>query len=98
MIPSLIFQLYSMKDVTHDFINSLYSTHGDGHRRPTCELLCGLLMEMLEQVGEVYITLDALDKCRTKKGPPTEGVLSWLEELLISDHQNVHLLVTSRPE
>ena len=53
---------------------------------------------MLEQAGEVWIALDALDECRTRTGLPTEGVLSWIRNILNSEHRNVHLLVTGRPE
>jgi mRNA degradation ribonuclease J1/J2 len=52
---------------------------------------------MIEQVKEVWIVLDALDECRTRKGSPTEGLLSWIRDLS-SKQRNVHLLVTSRPE
>jgi hypothetical protein len=53
---------------------------------------------MIEQVKEVWVVLDALDECRTRKGPPTEGLLLWIRDLLNSEQRNVHLLVTSRPE
>ena len=53
---------------------------------------------MIEQVKEAWIILDALDECRTRKGPSTEGLLSWIDDLLNSEQRNVHLLVTSRPE
>jgi hypothetical protein len=53
---------------------------------------------MIEQVKEVWIVLDALDECRTRVGSPTEGLLSWMKDLLKSEQRNVHLLVTSRPE
>lgn len=53
---------------------------------------------MIEQVKEVWIVLDALDECRTMMGSPTEGLLSWMRDLLKSEQGNVHLLVTSRPE
>jgi hypothetical protein len=53
---------------------------------------------MIEQVEEVWVVLDALDECRTRKGPPTDGLLSWMRDLLNSEERNVHLLVTSRPE
>lgn len=38
-----------------------------------------------------------MHECRTKKGPSTEGLLSWIREVLNRGHTNVHLLVTSRP-
>lgn len=56
---------------------------------------------MVQQVGEVWIVLDALDECQTRKEYSTEGLLYWLERLRGSrrdDTLNVHLLVTSRPE
>ena len=53
---------------------------------------------MIEQVKEVWLVLDALDECRIRKGLWTEGLLSWIREILNSEQRNVHLLVTSRPE
>ncbi len=53
---------------------------------------------MIDQVKEVWIVLDALDECCTRNGEPTEGLLSWIRDLLSSEQRNVHLLATSRPE
>jgi len=53
---------------------------------------------MIEQVKEVWLVLDALDECHTRKGPSTEGLLSWIKDILDSEQRNVHLLITSRPE
>lgn len=53
---------------------------------------------MIEYSKEVWIVLDALDECRTRRGPPTEGLLSWIRDLLNSKERNIHLLVTSRLE
>lgn len=53
---------------------------------------------MIQQVDEVWIILDALDECRTRRGNATEGLLSWIRDLLSSEHGNIHLIVTSRPE
>lgn len=53
---------------------------------------------MIEQVKEVWLVVDALDECRTRRGPWTEGLLSWIREVLNSEQRNVHLLITSRPE
>ncbi|OCK92748.1 uncharacterized protein K441DRAFT_678587 [Cenococcum geophilum 1.58] len=51
-----------------------------------------------KQAKGVWIVLDALDECRTRKGLPAEGLLLWTKELLNSEQRNVHLLVTSRQE
>ncbi|OAL49338.1 hypothetical protein IQ07DRAFT_51103 [Pyrenochaeta sp. DS3sAY3a] len=69
-----------------------------GRQQPTSESLCKVLLQQIEQVKEVWIILDALDECRTRKGPPIEGLLSWIREVLYSEQRNVHLLVTSRLE
>jgi hypothetical protein len=53
---------------------------------------------MVNQTEEIYIVLDALDECRTRKGPLSEGLLAWIQSLSDLEQQNVHLLVTSRPE
>jgi hypothetical protein len=57
-----------------------------------------VLLYTIEQIKEVWIILDALDECRTRKGSPTEGLLSWIKDLLSLEQRNVHLLTTSRLE
>jgi len=98
MLRSLISQLYYKHAETSKQLDALYSSYEDGRRQPTIESLCKVLLHMIEQVEEVWLVLDALDECCTRKGPPTEGVLSWIREVLNSEQGNVHLLVTSRPE
>lgn len=98
MIRSLISQLYYKFEDTWKQFDSLFSSYEDGHRQPTCESLCKTFLHMIEQVKEVWIVLDALDECRTRKGPPTEELLSWIRYLLSSEQRNIHLLITSRPE
>jgi hypothetical protein len=53
---------------------------------------------MIEQAGEIWIVLDALDECRTRAGSETQGLLKWIAAFFNSNKRNVHLLVTSRPE
>lgn len=98
MVRSLMNQLSPKNRDTSKELASLFSSCEDGRRQPTTELLCKTFLHMIEQVKEVWIVLDALDECSTRKGPPTEGLLSWIRDLLASEQRNVHLLVTSRPE
>lgn len=98
MVRSLISQLSYKSEDTWKQLDSLFSSCEDGRRQPTCESLYKVLLHMIEQVKEVWLVLDALDECRTKKGPSTEGLLSWIREVLNSEQRNVHLLMTSRPE
>jgi hypothetical protein len=98
MVRSLIHQLCDKCGDTWEQLDSLFSSCESGRRQPSCESLCKTLLQMIEQIKEVWIVLDALDECYTRKGPPTEGLLSWLRDLLSSQQRNVHLLVTSRSE
>jgi hypothetical protein len=98
MIRSLISQLYHKYPETTQELDTLFSSCENGRQQPTSALLYKVLLHMIEQVNEVWLVLDALDECRTRKGPSTEGLLSWIREVLDSSQRNVHLLVTSRPE
>ena len=98
MVRSLISQLYSKGGDTLKELDSLYSSCEDGRRQPPCESLYKTFLRMIEQIKDVWIVLDALDECRTRQGPSTEGLLLWIRDLLSSEQRNVHLLVTSRPE
>ena len=98
MVRSLISQLYYKYLGASQELDSLFSSCEDGRRQPTSGLLCKVLLHMIEQVKEVWLVLDALDECSTRRGPSTEGLLSWIREILNSEQRNVHLLVTSRPE
>jgi ankyrin repeat protein len=96
MVRSLVIQLQCGLEGNWSQLDHLYSSRW--HQQPTRELLCKTLSKMIGQVKEVWIILDALDECRTRIGSPTEGLLSWIRDLLESEQRNVHLLVTSRPE
>ena len=98
MVRSFISQLYHKCGDTSRELNSLFSSCEDGSRQPTRESLSKALLDMIVHAKEVWIVLDALDECCTRKGPPTEGLLSWMKDLLNSDQTNVHLLATSRRE
>jgi hypothetical protein len=98
VLRSLISQLYHKCKDTQKLLDSLFSSCDNGRRQPTCELLCKVFLQMISQVKEIYIVLDALDECRTRKGPLLEGLLAWIQSLLDLEQRNLHLLVTSRPE
>jgi len=98
MLSSLISQFCYKRVETSQQLDSLFSSCEDGRRQPTSESLCKTLLDMIGQVKEVWLVLDALDECSTRKGKSTEGLLSWIREVLHSEQRNVHLLMTSRPE
>lgn len=98
MVRSLSSQLYRKGGIVQGCLNSLYTACDNGHQHPTAEKLDEAFKAMAQQAGEVWIVLDALDECRTRKGLPAVGLLSWLKTLLDLQRMNVHLLVTSRLE
>jgi hypothetical protein len=98
VIRALISQLYHKRKDTQKLLDSLFSSYDNGRSQPTCESLCKVFLQMVNQAQEIYIVLDALDECRTRKGPLSEGLLAWIQSLLDLEQRSVHLLVTSRPE
>jgi Cdc6-like AAA superfamily ATPase len=98
MVRSLISQLYCQSENTPKQLDSLFSSCRDGRCQPTHESLGQVLLQMITLSEGVYIVLDALDECSTRTGSRTEGLLSWIRDLLDSGKKNVHILVTSRPE
>ncbi|KAJ4286967.1 hypothetical protein N0V90_012847 [Kalmusia sp. IMI 367209] len=98
MVRSLISQLYYKCTDAQEQLEPLFSSCQNGRSQPSCETLCKALSKMIEHAKEVWIVLDALDECQTRVGPSREELLEWIGEILSSEHMNVHLVVTSRPE
>jgi hypothetical protein len=98
VLRSLISQLYHKRKDTQKLLDSLFSSCDDGRRQPSCESLCKVFLQMVTQTEEIYLVLDALDECGTRKGLLSEGLLAWIQSLLDLQQRNIHLLVTSRPE
>jgi hypothetical protein len=57
---------------------------------------------MIDLPGQapIYLLVDALDKCPNTTGTPSarEKVLNFVRDLLQSDHSNLFVCITSRPE
>lgn len=98
MIPSLISQLYSEYEDSRKQLDLLFSSYKNEHKKPTYNSLCKVFLQMIGQVKEVYIVLDALNECTSRKEGLTEGLLLWIRELLKLEQNNIHLLIISRPE
>lgn len=98
MIHSLISQLYHECTDTRNIVDSLYSSSKNGLDQPSCGSLLQLFSEMIASQESICIVLDALDECSTRAGSHSEGLLSWMEDLMGDKQRGIHLLVTSRPE
>lgn len=98
MLRSLISQLYQKCSNTKETLDSLISSCEEGHHGLSCTALCEVFLQMLKKTKEVWMVLDALDECHTRKGDAQQGLLSWIQNLLQAEDINVHILVTSRLE
>lgn len=102
LLSSLLIQLCLESDKFSEMISSLYSTHGNGSRQPSEDVLLKSLKEMLKLPGqgELYIVVDALDECPSNFGFPTprEQVLKVVQELIELRLPHVKFCITSRPE
>ena len=103
LITSLLSQLSTFSDTSSDVIFQLYSTHGNGTRRPTDDDLTKCLKQMLLVLAEhpIYIIIDALDECPDDSGwpkTPREEVLDVVRGLVDLHLPNLRICVTSRPE
>lgn len=98
MIRSLINQLYCKREDVQKELALLFSACDNGRQQPTTDTLWMTFLQVIRQVGEVWIILDALDECHEREWKRTEGMFSWMKDLLGFDEGNVHLLMTSRLE
>ncbi|KAI8242562.1 Serine/threonine-protein phosphatase 6 regulatory ankyrin repeat subunit B [Colletotrichum sp. SAR 10_96] len=94
MLRSLIFQMYSFGGPYEAELNKLHKSNRDGSEQPSTQSLSNCLKDNLRKAPSVYLVIDALDECTTKR-----ELLDWMTALIHSpDLSNVKLIVTSRPE
>ena len=102
LLASLLFQLCHDSDSCWDVLNQLYKTCNDGSQRPSDVSLAKCLKRMVELPGQlpIFIIMDALDECPNTTGfpSPRDEVLSFVEDLVGSNHSNLFICITSRPE
>ncbi|KAN0130591.1 hypothetical protein V8E53_011677 [Lactarius tabidus] len=102
LFTSLLIQLSAFSDACCDILHRAYSSHGNGTRQPTDDILKNCLKDMLTVLAErpMYIVMDALDECPDDSGIPTARgeVLIVLKDLVGLHLPNLRICVTSRPE
>ena len=102
LLASLFFQLCDAYDSFQDVLHELYNTCHDGFEQPSDVALVNCLKAMLELSDRVpmFIILDALDECPCDTGTPSarEKVLDFVENLVLSNHTDLSMCITSRPE
>lgn len=93
MIRSLITQLSTQNTHMPQALASLYSSCSDGQTQPSINSLLSLLREIIEQLQETLIVVDALDECKER-----DKILAVIEEIVGWGLDDLHILATSRRE
>ena len=102
LLTSLLLQLVDDSDPCWDLLSQLHNRCRDGAEQPSDAALAQCLNNMLDFPGQLpaYIVIDALDECPNNIGTPSarEKVLNLVEDLVESNHPNLFICITSRPE
>jgi len=102
LLRSLLFQLGDDDERCRDILYQVYLTCRDGSEQPSDAALVKCLETMLDLPGQlpIFIIIDALDECPSNTGTPSarEEVLDFVENVVGSNHSNLFLCITSRPE
>ena len=102
LLTSLLIQLADDSARCWDVLYELHTSCRDGREQPSDISLAGCLKSMLELPGQLptFLIIDALDECPNTAGTPSarEEVLNFLEDFVGSNHSNLFICVTSRPE
>jgi ankyrin repeat domain-containing protein 50 len=92
-LRSVIVQISAEFPARPEALETLYSQSQDGQRQPTRDALMSTLRDMLGNLEETFIIVDALDECDNR-----EELLEILNELTTWEPQQLHILTTSRRE
>lgn len=86
MLRSLISQLCHAKPRTQGSLDGIFK----GNQQPTTKSLKSVLDDMIRQIGEVWIVIDALDESRTE-----QDLLKWISGV-IGSKPDTKIIVTAR--
>lgn len=96
--PTLLYQLLSqVRDNCSTDVKLMCLRHVQTHiqaRSPTDNDFKTAISNVLDEIGAIYLILDALDECKMQEGPAL--LLKWLMDQ--SMHPDLKTFITSRPE
>jgi hypothetical protein len=102
LVSSLLIQLSARLDPCCDTLSCLYSTHDNGGRQPSDDVLTRCMKEVLTVSNQhpIYLIFDAIDECPDTSGIPSDRgrVLQFVKQLVELRLPGLHICVTSRPE
>lgn len=96
MLASLIKQLCCCRPDTPEPVNDLHDTRTRGHR-PDRTTLEKTLIACTHDFSSVYLVIDALDECPTVNSERRK-LMQTIRSIHTTTTNNLHLLITSRPE
>ena len=102
MLSSILLQLVGDSDPCWHLLSQLHKKCHDGLEQPSEAALAQCLNSVIDLSGQIptYIIIDALDECPNNIGTPSarERVLNFIDDLVQSNHSNLFICITSRPE
>jgi len=102
LLASLLFQLSDDSDCCRDVLLELHKSCRDGSEQPSDAELVACLNTMIRLSGQlpIFIIMDALDECPNTTGLPSarDEVMNFVKDLVGSNHSNLFICITSRPE
>ena len=102
LLSSILIQLCDQSDSYHDILSNFLSRHRDGTQSPRDEELIRCLVDLVKLPGPppVYLIVDGLDESpnTSTQSFHREQVLSFVEDLVKAQLENLRMCVTSRPE
>jgi hypothetical protein len=102
LVSSMLVQLCHQSDSYCNILSNFYIDHEEGSQDPGDDELVCCLKDILDLPGQapIFLIVDGLDECpdTTSLPSPREVVLNFLKDLIDSQHPNLRICVTSRPE
>jgi hypothetical protein len=102
LLSSMLVQLCLQSELYYGILSKFYLEHASGSRQPSDDALIRCLKDIvgLSRQAPIFLIVDALDECPNSSAlsSPREKVLMLLEDLIASEHPNLWICVTSRPE
>ena len=93
MLRSVITQLFFQSQSTPQTLKSLFSSCTSGERQPTPEALIATLRLIIQDLGETFIVLNALDECKDRI-----ELLEYIGTIARWKLGTLHMIATSRKE
>jgi hypothetical protein len=102
LLSSVLTQLCLQSDSCYDILSKFYLEHNNGIRQPSDDSLVRCLKDIVQlpRQAPIFLIVDGLDECPnpSSMSSPRGKVLRLLDDLIESQHPNLRICVTSRPE